>query len=384
MPCLLDSAGLTSKFFTTLNPSSLFRCQAEIDPDALRWNIASLRKRMGTQVGLMAVIKADAYGHGLEFVATELKSVVDWFCVANLAEAIRAKAAVGNDCPPILILSPLTPPEYEAAIESDFSYSVSTQQEVKAIGEAAAKEGKQVKLHAIADTGMGRMGALEKDWHGLVDSIRDHDNCLLEGVGTHFPNADEDPEFTRNQIAMFRSMCKGLDCEIHISNSAGIIDFSDEIEFATLARPGLSIYGVSPECQTDIELKPALTLKSRVTLVRDIPKGTPISYGSTYISDRNMQVASIAAGYGDGYPRHLSGNGADVLIGGKRCPVLGRVTMDQLVVDVSHLDGIKPGDEVVLIGVQEEVEISAIELAEKAGTIPWEIFTGITSRVERV
>nr|MBP6784700.1 alanine racemase [Verrucomicrobiales bacterium] len=155
--------------------------------------------------------------------------------------------------------------------------------------------------------------------------------------------------------------------------------------FATLARPGLALYGISPLPEAQVNLTPVMSLKTRVTLVRRIRPGTGISYGRTFIADREMTVATLAVGYGDGYSRHLSGKGTEVLIAGQRCPILGRVTMDQIVVDISHLTTpVKSGDEVVLIGTQGSGEITVSELAAKAGTIPWEILTGITNRVARV
>ncbi|MDF1811160.1 MAG: alanine racemase [Verrucomicrobiales bacterium] len=364
-----------------LNP--LRRCWAEIDLSALRFNAAALRNLPGPGAGLMAVVKSDGYGHGLEQVAGALRSDVDWFCVANVTEALRILDYLPKNRPPILILSPLLPEEYHTATAHGFSCCVSNANEVEQYAAAAESLGQIAKLHAVVDTGMGRMGASVAEWNSLVRSVEQNPFCILEGVATHFPNADEDPVFTRNQIAKFRSLTESLHCEIHLANSAGMIDFSEEIDFATQARVGLSLYGISPVGETRINLRPVLTLKSRITIIRDIDPGTTISYGSTFTADRPMQVATVAAGYGDGYPRHLSGQGTDVLISGTRCPLLGRVTMDQIIVDVSHLENVSTGDEVILIGASGSETISAFEIAEKSGTIPWEILTGITSRVER-
>ena len=233
------------------------------------------------------------------------------------------------------------------------------------------------------------MGCQPSALSALVEQIRQNAHCELEGIETHFPSADEDADFTRAQIEVFRSLLKevnpGSGCHVHLGNSAGLIEFHARTAFATLARPGLALYGVSPLPDAAVALTPVMTLKTRVTLVREIPSGAGISYGRTFVSKQPMKVATLAVGYGDGYTRHLSGKKAEVLIGGSRCPVLGRVTMDQIVVDVSHLSGeVKSGDEVVLIGAQGTERITVSELAEKAGTIPWEILTGITNRVERV
>lgn len=336
----------------------------------------------------MAIVKADAYGHGLERVSASLADTVDWFGVANLKEAQRARLAAGSDLP-ILILSPPTPVEIEAIVSGHFSASISSLEEVTAFSQAAQRFGAKAKLHAVADTGMGRMGAQSDSFRSLVAAIQASPHCLLEGIETHFPSADEDADFTSHQIESFAALLETLKLEVpvevHLGNSAGLLGFHEKTSFATLTRPGLALYGISPVDQTSIALEPALTLKSRITLVREIPQGTSISYGRTFIAKHPMTVATLGVGYGDGYPRHLSGKGTDVLIQGERCSLLGRVTMDQIVVDVSHLEEApKSGEEVILIGKQGAERITVEEMAEKAGTIPWEILTGITSRVERV
>ncbi|MEM9017329.1 MAG: alanine racemase [Verrucomicrobiota bacterium] len=364
------------------------RCWAEIDLAALRRNARACRSRSGRICRIMAIVKADAYGHGLGRVVTALAAEVDWFGVANVEEAIRARVAAGSEIP-ILILSPATPGEVEAIVSGRFSASISTLAEVETFAKAAKEAGVTARLHAVADTGMGRMGSAPPQFPDLVEAILQSPHCDLEGVETHFPSADEDVDFTRGQIETFRQLIGSLNldsrCEIHLGNSAGLIGFHDETPFATLARPGLALYGLSPLSEESDDLEPALSLKSRVTLVREIPAGTSISYGRTFVSDRPMRVATLGLGYGDGYPRHLSGNETDVLVHGSRCRLLGRVTMDQIVVDVSEVETpVESGDEVVLIGKQGDKQITAHELARQAETIPWEILTGITSRVERV
>ncbi len=337
----------------------------------------------------MAIVKADAYGHGLKEVVACLSDSLDWFGVANFREALRARAAAGERRPHFLILSPAIPEEIEPIVANGFSASVSLPSEVEAYATAAARLGVKACLHAVVDTGMGRMGCQPSAMAALVEQIRQNHHCQLEGIETHFPSADEDAEFTLSQIEVFRSLVQevspGPGCHVHLGNSAGLIGFHDRTAFTTLSRPGLAIYGVSPLADSAVALTPVMTLKTHVTLVREIPSGAGISYGRTFIAKRPMVVATLAVGYGDGYTRHLSGKKSDVLIGGRRCPVLGRVTMDQVVVDVSHISGsVGSGEEVVLIGTQGTEQITAGELADKAGTIPWEILTGITNRVERV
>ncbi|MEM6915934.1 MAG: alanine racemase [Verrucomicrobiota bacterium] len=374
----------------TLSSSDVLelRCWAEIDLEALRENARTCSRLAGDHCRIMAIVKADAYGHGLEKVVTALTGEVDWFGVANVKEAQRARIASGSNIP-VLILSPPTPIEIEAIVSGQFSASISSHEEVEAFAIAAARLGIEARLHAVADTGMGRMGAQGEAYLDLVETITSTSGCVLEGVETHFPSADEEPDFTSDQIRRFKELIDQTKapggCEIHLGNSAGLLGFHEETTFATLTRPGLALYGISPLEQTEAVLHPALSLKSRITLVRKIPEGTSISYGRTFVADQPMTVATLGLGYGDGYPRHLSGVGTDVLIRGQRCPLLGRVTMDQIVVDVSHLEkSPQSGEEVILIGEQGNEVITVEEMAEKAGTIPWEILTGITSRVERV
>lgn len=362
------------------------RCLASIDLGALRHNASVCARLAGPRCGLLAIVKADAYGHGVREVAAALAGQVRGFGVANLREARKVREAARGACDLILVLSPATPEEIPCLVAEDFSGAVSLPAEVEAYAAAARALGKVAKLHAVADTGMGRMGSLPDRFVDLVGTIRHHPACHLEGVASHFPSADEDADFTRTQIGRFRELVDAAGagaCEIHLANSAGLIGFAGTIPYATLARPGLALYGVSPLPEAGVDLRPVMTLSTRVTLVREVPAGTGISYGRTYTTSAPTTIATLAAGYGDGYPRHLSGAGAEVLIHGKRRPLLGRVTMDQIVVAVPSDGSVRPGDEAILIGRQGSEEITAAEVAAKAGTIPWEILTGITSRVVR-
>jgi len=363
------------------------RSWAEIDLGVLRSNVRLCNDLAGQGCEVMAIVKANAYGHGLIEVVAALAKEVDWFGVANLEEALEVRNAATEKSPHIFILSPLTPDERVLAIASGFSIPVSNAEEIVAFEQAATSAGKLAMLHLAVDTGMGRMGSSLSDFPELRKRIENASHCKLEGVWTHLPSADEDVEFTSKQIAEFRNFVGDSDiddCHIHIANSAGLLGFHDKLDFSTLARIGLAIYGVSSLPNKRIDLCPALTWKTRVTLVRNIPAGASVSYGRSFISNTPMTTATLAVGYGDGYLRNLSNRKTDVLIAGVRCPILGRVTMDQIVVDVSHLNGkIAVEDEVVLIGAQGDEIISATELAEKAGTIAWEIFTGIGTRVER-
>ena len=256
-----------------------------------------------------------------------------------------------------------------------------------------------LNAHLKVDTGMGRIGVWWEEAVDVACAIASIPGIRLTGIATHLPSADEDFNWTTEQLARWESLIAKLrasDIEpqvVHALNSAGAIRFAaalpkpvvDGVPVASgdIVRAGLMLYGSSPLPEFQSRLRPVLTWKSRVILIRDVPAGRGVSYGRTFITPGAMRIATVAVGYGDGFQRHLSNTGAVVLIGGKRCPVLGRVTMDQIMVDVSALPEAGVGDEVVLIGRQGGEEILAAELAAKAGTIAWEIFTGISARVSR-
>ncbi len=367
-----------------LKPVDQLRTWAEIDLGALAKNARACSRVAGKNCKLLAVIKADGYGHGICEIAAALAPLpeVFGFGVANVTEAQAIVGAI-DEGQPVLILGPVLPCEREAVVAGGFSAELSNADEAAAFAKVAATLGRKASVHVTVDTGMGRMGAMPDEVAALVAAVRASQWLQLDGIATHFPSADEDAEFTREQIGEFGRLTDEFEepTLIHAANSAGVLAFSERLGFANLVRPGLALYGVAPVSENCDALTPVLSLKSRVTLVRDLPTGHSISYGRTFITERPTTVATVGIGYGDGYPRSLSGSGADVLIAGRRCPLLGRVTMDQIMVDVSCLETrAKPGDEVVLIGG----EIVATEIAEKAGTIAWEILTGITQRVVRV
>ncbi len=367
------------------------RCWAEIDCAAIQHNVGVCRELAGPQCAVMAIVKADAYGHGLKHTGRVLAEAgVSWFGVANVEEALKLEDAVpGFDG--ILVLSAAAcDEEREVMVRYGFSGVVSSVAEVSSFSRIAGGLQMMAKLHAVVDTGMGRMGIDAQHIGDLIENIKAADSVTPEGLATHFPSADEDEAYTHSQIARFQALIPNLDlpedCRIHLANSAGLIGYQKEMPQAKLVRPGLALYGISPLAEAGSDLRPTLSLKTRLTLVRDIAAGTSLSYGRTFIAEKPMRVATLAAGYGDGYPRHLSGSGIEVLIAGKRCPLLGRVTMDQVVVDVTALeaDEVHAGDEAVLIGSQGQETVSTEEVAEKAGTIPWEILTGLTNRVRRL
>ena len=363
------------------------RCWAEIDLEAVRLNARMAVRTAGHPANLMAIVKADGYGHGIIAVSRALLHEVAWFGVATLTEARELRAHVDAQ-KPIVILSPALPRERAGVVKAGVTPCVSTLEEALDYDALAGKAGRKLEVHLMVDTGMGRMGIWEVEAIDLYLAVEALDHLHVSGVATHLPSADEEPDFTERQLDHFGHLVTEMTNAgfkgpwIHSLNSAGVFKFSNWA--GTLVRAGLMLYGISPLPEHQAQLKPALTLKSRVTLLRDVGAGRTISYGRTFTTAKPTRVATLGIGYGDGYPRHLSNVGAEVLVRGRRCPVLGRVTMDQIMVDVSEAPDAALGDEVVLIGSQGEEVIFASELAGKAGTIAWEIFTGITQRVKKV
>lgn len=369
-----------------------YRCWAEVDLAALRENLAWIRHHAGSAVKILTVVKADAYGHGLKAIAAALmQSGTDLFGVANLAEA-RAIRSVGRGWP-ILMLGPCLPEEVDSAVRDDVMPTISSPAEAKWFSAAAQRCQRQIGVHVKVDTGMGRLGTRPEDAVALVKQVARLPGLRLEGLYTHFAAVEDDVELTRRQLAIF---CRVLDDlarvglqppVVHANNSGGLL-WEPGATFNTV-RPGLLVYGVFPPGRRAVHpalqrrLRPALAWKCRVGFVKEVPAGTALSYGHTFTAPRRMKVATLTAGYGDGFVRAAS-NRAEVLIGGRRCRVLGRVTMDQMLADVSSVSRVKPGDEVVLIGEQGRERIGVNELATWFGTVPWEVLTGITYRVPRV
>jgi alanine racemase len=369
-----------------------FRCWAEIDLSALRGNVAWIRHRVGPGVKIISVVKADAYGHGLKQIAALLmQSGTDIFGVANLTEA-QAIRSVGQGWP-ILMLGACLPDEVEAAVRDDVMPTISSLDEAHAFGRAAAKLRKRPSLHVKVDTGMGRLGVPYVGAVELVQQIHELPHVRIEGLFTHYASAEDDSDFSLEQRQQFETVASELRARkllpplVHANNSAALLHEPRSI--SNVARPGLLVYGVippgsrRPSAALRKHIHPALAFKCRVSFVKEIAKGTPLSYGRTFVAPRRLRVATITAGYGDGYPRAAS-NRAEVLIAGTRCRVLGRVTMDQTLVDVTRVPDVAPGDEAVLIGKQGGEEISANELAASCDTVPWEVLTTITYRVPRV
>ena len=359
-----------------------YRCWAEIDRSALRHNAKIVRDRIGS-AELLAVVKANAYGHGMVGVAEALANDVQLFGVANLEEARVLRKTLPH---PIIILGPAIPEERLAIVEGNFIASVSTLEEAQAFDRVA--DNQTFAINFVVDTGMGRMGTPESEALKVFKKIAALPNIKIHSVSTHLPVSNEDADYTRKELSQFAKLMKQFRTEVpgdykaQVLPSAGVLTFSDPS--FDIVRAGIILYGISPLPGFEKLLKPVMTWKTRIGLVRNMPKGSSISYGRTFITSRAMRIATLSAGYADGYPRHLSNRAAAVLVHGKRCPLLGRVTMDLMMIDVSGIAEVKSGDEVILMGRQNNEEVSAGELAERADTITWEITTRVGGRVRRV
>jgi alanine racemase len=316
-------------------------------------------------------------------VAQTLAEDAQLFGVANLEEATELRAALLH---PIVILGPALPGERAIIAERGFIPSISTLEEAQDFDRLAPSA--QVAINFKIDTGMGRMGVREGDALEVFKKVSGLPLIKIHSVSTHLPVSNEDVEYTRDELLRFGKIVKQLrvaapgELKAHVLQSAGLLAFADPL--FDIVRAGIMLYGISPLPEFQKLLKPAMTWKTRIVLVRDLPKGSSISYGRTFIAPRKMRIATLSAGYADGYPWSLSNRDAAVLVRGQRCALLGRVTMDLMMIDVSKIDGVQAGDEVVLMGREGNEEVSCAELAERAGTITWEITTRIGSRVRRV
>ncbi len=366
------------------------RCWAEIDLAALARNLKLIRSALPAHMRYVAVVKADAYGHGLHQVAAQLMHAgTDLFAVANVAEA-AALRELGPGWP-ILVLSPVLPEEDALLVEHSLAPTISSIEEVERFARVAADAAIALPVHLKIDTGMGRLGVWHEEAAGPYSRIAGEKSLRLAGVFTHFASSDEDPEFTQVQRARFLAAldrCEGLrldDILVHADNSSGIETLPGSSPFNAV-RIGLLQFGIVPRPNSllsQVSPEAVFSFHTRVGLVKKLPAGTDISYGRTYTLRRPTTIAVLCAGYGDGLPRAAS-NRAEVLVHGTRCPVLGRITMDQTIIDVTDVPGVVCGDPVVLVGRQDGAEISIAEFSRWADTIPWETLCSVTKRVPRL
>ena len=367
------------------------RVYAKVDLDAIASNMKAMKALLPEQTGMLGVVKADAYGHGAVPVARAIEPYVSGFAAATAEEAVQLRKAGLKGL--ILVLGVPFPEDFEDLIRWEIRPAVFEWEQAEALSRLALLCHKVLHIHLAVDTGMSRIGmkpgeeALE-----LVKRVSRLEGIRIEGIFTHFSRADEtDLSCTEEQLKAFEDFDRqlreqGIRIPLrHCSNSAAIVGglSSNQLE---LCRAGIALYGLDPsgEVRKDLAaLRPALELISCVSCLRDIRPGTAVSYGGTFVADRPMRIATIPVGYGDGYPRSLSGKGA-VLIHGQRAPILGRICMDQFMVDVSHIPDVRNFDEAVLLGFQGGEHISAEEIAEVSGGFHYEILCGLNKRIPRV
>ena len=355
-----------------------------IDLDGLRANIAAIRAAVPASAMLLAVVKADAYGHGAVQVAKAAKEAgASWLAVALVEEGVTLREA-GIDLP-ILMLGATSPAEMELGAANDITLTVCSPEMVRAAEQAALKAGKAAQVHLKLDTGMSRIGARNEDEvQAVLSALAECPHVRLTGAFTHFADCDGDtPDFTLLQLERFRRLTALLPEGIirHCANSAAIHRLMPEAAF-DMVRMGISMYGYPP-VDTDCPLKPFMRWETSVTYVKEIAPGDTVSYGRTYRAETPVRVATFACGYGDGYHRAASGR-AQVLIRGHRVPVIGRICMDQMMADVTDIPEVQPGDTVTLIGTDGGETITADDIAGWAGTIGYEILLAATGRVPRV
>ena len=367
-----------------------YRVYAAIDLDCIEENILAMQKNVGTGTKMAAVLKTDGYGHGAIPIAKTIKNLVDFFAVATIDEALNIRRHGLKH--PILILGFLPEDRIVDAIKNGIRPAVFTMDIAEKISEKAVKLGVKAPIHIKVDTGMGRIGyAATEQSEEEVLRISRLPGIEVEGIFTHFASSDSaDKTMTACQYQMFCRFIsaleeKGLHIPIkHCDNSAGIIDMPEDS--MDMVRAGISLYGLYPSGEVNqktVALRPALSMKSHIIYLKEVEAGEGISYGSTFVTTRKTKVATIPVGYGDGYQRNLSNKG-EVLIRGQRARIIGRVCMDQFMVDVTDLEGVCEGDEVTLIGQDGTERITVEELADLAGTFHYEFICDIGKRVPRI
>lgn len=365
------------------------RAWAEINLDHITHNLERIHSILPEKTKIMAVVKANAYGHGAVRTAQWLTELgVVRFAVSNLDEAIRLRqSGIRGE---ILILGATPPEGFEQLASYQITQTVFSPEYAAELNSYGERRNIRFPVHVKIDTGMYRIG-LAYDEMDAIKAIFAYASLHVQGVFTHFSVADElnpeDEAYTQMQVDRFDTCLHELqDYSIgltHAQNSAGIVNYPD-MQY-DLVRPGMLMFGIpSGDIRQDLQLKPAMQLKSTIAMVKSVPKGAEIGYGRDYTAKREMRIATIPIGYADGYPRSLSGQGAEVLIRGQYAPVVGKICMDQLMVDVTEIDGVSAGDTVVLVGEDQGQSITLASLAARAGTITNELICRISARVPRV
>lgn len=363
------------------------RTYVEIDVEALRHNISLARAKVGRAVKLLCLVKANAYGHGAVAVAKYCGDLLDYLGVATIDESIELRQS-GVKLP-ILVVGDVASSRYEDALDYDIELTVHCCDVAKPLNDFCKSRGKIAKVHIAVDTGMGRIGFLPNEVEKAVQVCK-LEYLEVKGIFTHFAKSDEiDKSYTNIQKKLFDGFVEsmksaGADVGLrHVANSASILDIP--YYNCDMVRMGIMAYGLYPsaDVNTSADLRPVMSFHTHITHIKTLPKCNSVSYGGEYITQEDTAVATIAVGYGDGYPRALSNKGY-VLVDGKRAPILGRICMDQTMIDVTHIESVKVGDIATLIGRQGDDEITADDIAKFAGTINYEIVCGVASRVPRV
>lgn len=369
------------------------RSCAYIDADAIKNNVSNIKAKLGNDIKLMAVVKADAYGHGAVKVAEMLDTMSEVFGYATATAEEAFELRHGGIKKPILILNYTFPYSYEEIVRREIRLTVFRTDELKGLNAAAGILDKKAKVHVKVDTGMGRIGIFPND-SGIefIKECLSYPNIEIEGIYTHFARADEyDKSFAMVQYERFKNFTEDVEKKLnihipikHISNSAAISELP--VARFDMCRAGIILYGLTPSEETDISglnLRPALSLYSHVIFVKTCPKGTTVSYGSTFVCEKETKIATIPLGYADGYPRSLSNKGY-VLIHGKKAKILGKICMDQFMVDVTDIPNVKEGDLVTLIGRDGHEEILLDEISALSGRFNYEFVCCLGNRIQRV
>lgn len=367
------------------------RCYAEISLEAIGHNIREVKKRLPEGVKLLGVVKANAYGHGAVPVASYLENQVDYFATATIEEAVELRE--NGISAPILILGYVSPSQYGDLVEYDITQTIDSYAQALALENEAARQNRKAKAHLAVDTGMTRIG-FQVTEHDADEAakIADLPHIELEGMFTHFSCADqEDKTYCSMQMEKYDKMTallaeRGVTIPLrHICNSAGIMEFDDH-RFE-MVRSGIITYGIYPSEEVKkerLDLIPALSWKSHVIHVKEVGPGIGVSYGATYVTEKPMtRIATVSAGYADGYPRALSNQGC-VLIHGKKAPIIGRICMDQMMVDVTDIPDVQVEDVVTLVGTDGDETITIEEIANPAARFDYEMLCDISNRVTRV
>lgn len=369
-----------------------YRVQARVNLSAIKHNLQEIRKNISHDTKLMVIIKADAYGHGAVPLAKAIgdSEYADAYGVAITEEAVELRKAGIKK--PILILGYTPKEQYDLVVANDVAQTIFQYEMAKALSEEAIRQGKTAKIHIKLDTGMSRIGYPDrKESIEEIKRIAELKNLEIEGIFSHFARADErDKSSTYRQIERFNRFIEQLEKEKifipikHISNTAGILEFK-EANY-NMVRCGIATYGIYPSDEVSkdkVRLIPAMELKTHVIYVKDVEAGVGISYGATYVTDKKRKIATIPVGYADGYSRNLSNTGK-VIIHGQYAPIVGRICMDQFMVDVSDIPDVKQGDLVTLLGKEQDACISAEELSAWSHSFPYELICTIGKRIPRV